>query len=172
MLTYHFISPSNPCQPQEYVIRAAKIQQKTDIESKTAQKTFAVTFFLLLLQHNIPNNKSFMNRQYLIASALTAILMYTSEVSAQDSWIDITDDFVVNPRFDGNDISTGWLGTAFGSANPKENAEHYQKNFNTYQVITGVVPGKYRVSVNAFYRCGNADNDYNTYTAGDRKSVV
>ena len=108
-----------------------------------------------------------MNRQYLIASALTAILMYTSEVSAQDSWIDITDDFVVNPRFDGNDISTGWLGTAFGSANPKENAEHYQKNFNTYQVITGVVPGKYRVSVNAFYRCGNADNDYSTYTAGN-----
>ena len=108
-----------------------------------------------------------MNRQYLIASALTAILMYTSEVSAQDSWIDITDDFVVNPRFDGNDISTGWLGTAFGSANPKENAEHYQKNFNTYQVITGVVPGKYRVSVNAFYRCGNSGNDYSTYTGGN-----
>ena len=93
-----------------------------------------------------------MKRLYVIASTLAALLLHASEALAQNSWIDITDDFIVNPRFDGNDISTGWLGTAFGSANPKENAEHYQKNFNTYQVITGVVPGKYRVSVNAFYR--------------------
>lgn len=98
-----------------------------------------------------------------LSGFILLLFSFVISVHAQ-SWIDITDNFVVNPRFDGNDITTGWLGTAFGAANPKENAEHYQKNFNTYQVITGMTPGKYRVSLNAFYRCGSADNDYSTYT--------
>ena len=39
-------------------------------------------------------------------------------------WIDVTDAYIINPRFDNNDRSTGWEGwEAFGAANPKENAE-------------------------------------------------
>ena len=46
---------------------------------------------------------------------------------AQEGWIDITDASIINPRFDNNNITTGWEGTGFGAANPVENAEHYEK---------------------------------------------
>lgn len=77
-----------------------------------------------------------------------------------EEWIDVTDSYIVNPRFDNNDVTTGWEGTAFGSASPKENAEHYYKTFDTYQQLSGLKPGKYRLSLNAFYRSGDASNDY------------
>ena len=83
------------------------------------------------------------------------------------SWIDLTTEYIVNPNFDGNDRSTGWEGTAFGAANPRENAEHYEKTFDSYQYLHGLTPGRYRVSVYAFYRMGSADNDYRLYTNGD-----
>ena len=82
-------------------------------------------------------------------------------------WIDVTEDFVVNPTFVGDDVTTGWMGTTFGVAGPKENAEHFSKNYDTYQTITGLMPGKYRVSVQAFYRMGDANNDYSLYSSGD-----
>lgn len=85
-------------------------------------------------------------------------------------WIDLTEDYVVNPSFAGNDISTGWMGTPFGAATPKENAEHYEKNFDTYQYIYGLTPGKYRVSVDAFYRMGDSGNDYSLYRSGNYAS--
>ncbi len=81
-------------------------------------------------------------------------------------WIDVTR-YIVNPSFEGNDITTGWSGTTFGAASPMENAEHYQKYFDTYQVITGLKAGKYRVSLSAFYRMGSASDDYNRYSSGD-----
>ncbi|MBR1666933.1 MAG: CotH kinase family protein, partial [Bacteroidaceae bacterium] len=98
----------------------------------------------------------------------TTLLLSAAFMSgyAQD-WIDVTDAYIINPRFDNNDIRTGWEGTAFGAANPRENAEHYQKTYDTYQTIAGLKAGKYRVSLNAFYRMGSADDDYWTYTNGD-----
>ena len=82
-------------------------------------------------------------------------------------WIDMTDTYIVNPRFDNNDRTTGWDGwEAFGAYNPKENAEHYQKSFNNYQTISSLKPGHYRVTLDAFYRIGSASNDYQLYTAG------
>lgn len=84
-----------------------------------------------------------------------------------EEWIDVTERYIVNPSFDGNDRTTGWSGTQFGAASPKENAEHYYKTFNTYQDITVLKAGKYRLFVNAFYRMGNTSNDYNLYKTGD-----
>ena len=81
-------------------------------------------------------------------------------------WIDITK-FIVNPSFDGDDVHTGWSGTAFNAVGPKENAEHFSKIYDTYQVITGLKEGLYRVSLSAFYRMGNANEDYSRYTSGD-----
>ncbi len=86
---------------------------------------------------------------------------------AQNIWIDVTDSYIVNPRFDNNDIVTGWLGTPFGAANPKENAEHYQKNYDSYQNVSGLTQGKYRVSLSAFYRMGNSSDDYRLYQSGN-----
>lgn len=82
-----------------------------------------------------------------------------------EEWIDVTDEYVKNPRFDNNNLS-GWLGTPFGAANPRENAEHYNTTYNTYQNLTGLKAGRYRLSLKAFYRAGNSANDYSLYNAG------
>ncbi|MCR5313447.1 MAG: CotH kinase family protein [Bacteroidaceae bacterium] len=93
----------------------------------------------------------------------------TSLSLSAKSWIDVTDVYVKNPRYDNNDYSY-WLGTALAGANPKENAEHYNKTYNTYQALTGLSKGKYRVSLDAFYRMGSSSNDYNLYTSGSYKN--
>ena len=95
---------------------------------------------------------------------LIMLLVLCTTISFAQTWIDITDGYVVNPRFDNDDVTTGWQGTSFGTANPKENAEHYQKEYDSYQTITGLTPGQYRVSLNAFYRMGDANNDYYLYS--------
>ncbi|MBO7581496.1 MAG: CotH kinase family protein [Bacteroidaceae bacterium] len=89
---------------------------------------------------------------------------------AQQGWIDVTDSYIINPRFDNNDVTTGWKGTSFGAYNPVENAEHYQKTYDSYQELSGLDAGKYRVSLNAFYRYGNSDSDYSTYITNDYES--
>lgn len=81
-------------------------------------------------------------------------------------WIDVTDQYIINPRYDNNDYS-GWFGTTLGAANPKENAEHYNKDYDTYQDISGLHGGKYRLSLNAFYRMGETYNDWNLYSSGN-----
>ena len=86
---------------------------------------------------------------------------------AQEGWIDITDASIINPRFDNNNITTGWEGTGFGAANPVENAEHYEKTYDSYQNLSGLKAGIYRVSLNAFYRCGDSNSDYNTFSSGN-----
>ena len=88
---------------------------------------------------------------------------------AQKEWIDVTDKFIINPRYDNNDLS-GWSGTGLSANNPMENAEHYQKNYNTYQILSGLEEGQYRVSLDAFYRMGNSGDDYNAYKSGDYSS--
>lgn len=98
----------------------------------------------------------------------TILLAITTTVSAQ-SWIDLTDTYIKNPSYVGNSYSY-WEGTALGSASPKENAEHYSKTYDTYQTITGLKAGKYRLSLNAFYRMGEASNDYSLYSGGKYSS--
>ena len=99
-------------------------------------------------------------------TSLLLVAMASLSSQAQE-WIDVTDAYIINPRFDKNDRSTGWEGTAFGAANPKENAEHYERNYNTYQSIAGLTTGIYRVSLDAFYRMGGADNDFSLYISGN-----
>ena len=94
---------------------------------------------------------------------LTSLASLT--VNAQ-TWIDVTDTYVKNPRYDNNDYSF-WEGTPLSGNGPKENAEHYEKNYDTYQTITGLPAGKYRVSLNAFYRIGNSSTDYSTYNSAN-----
>ena len=78
--------------------------------------------------------------------------------------------FIVNPDFKGNDIKTGWSGTGWGSANPKENAERYESFFDTYQDIAGLPNGVYALGVNAFFRAGNAGPALTNYIANNAES--
>ncbi len=98
----------------------------------------------------------------------TLLLATVSLMSfAQQEWIDVTDKYLINPRFDNNDRTTGWSGTEFSAYNPWENAEHYGKNYDSYQDIEGLPAGKYRVILNAFYRMGDTNSDYNKYSSGN-----
>ena len=63
---------------------------------------------------------------------------------------------IVNAHFDNGDATTGWSGTGFGRGGTvSDGAEHYSKNYDTYQTITGLTPGVYAVGVNGYYRTGN-----------------
>ena len=83
--------------------------------------------------------------------------------------VDVTSLFITNPSFD-NNVLTGWSGTAWGSYNPKENAEQYNKTYDTYQELTGLKEGVYKFNVHAFYRAGNAQPAYDNYKAQNDQS--
>ena len=66
---------------------------------------------------------------------------------------------IVNPHFDNGDCTTGWSGDAFGRGGAvADGAEHYSKNYDTYQKITDLTPGIYAIGVNGFYRSGGFGN--------------
>lgn len=73
---------------------------------------------------------------------------------------------IVNPCFNSN-MRHGWDGDEFGAVYPNENAEHYNRNFDTYQTITGLPNGVYAVGVKAFYRSGNAEEANTHYRIKD-----
>ncbi len=103
----------------------------------------------------------------MVRKALSVLLISVSSVSgyAKD-WIDVTDTYIKNPRFDNNYLGD-WEGTSWGAYNQKENAEHYEKNYNTYQHLHGLTAGRYRLSLDAFYRMGSSDNDWSLYSSGN-----
>ena len=74
--------------------------------------------------------------------------------------------YIENATFDVVGDFHGWSGTAFGAGGDKSTcAEHFKKNFDTYQDVNGGKPianGIYKVSVYGFYRAGSIDNDYAT----------
>ena len=84
--------------------------------------------------------------------------------------VDVTILYVKNPDFANNDVKTGWSGTELGANGGKNNAEHYAKNYDTYQTIKDLPVGVYAVGVNAFYRAGNAEPAYSNYKAANADS--
>lgn len=74
---------------------------------------------------------------------------------------------IVCPCFSSN-LRQGWEGDQFGAVNPNENAEHFNRNFNTYQTITDLPNGVYAVGCKAFYRAGEAQESYDHYRIRDR----
>ena len=78
---------------------------------------------------------------------------------------------IVNPRFDNNDVTTGWSGTRFGNWNAKENAEIYNDKYDAFQKIEGLPAGVYAVGVKAFYMAGEElQTAFNNYKANDEAS--
>lgn len=74
---------------------------------------------------------------------------------------------IVNPCFNSY-LLGGWEGDAFGAVNPKENAEHFNRNFNTYQTINNLPNGVYAIGVKSFYRAGEAQESSDHYRRRDR----
>ncbi len=83
--------------------------------------------------------------------------------------VNVTKLFIQNPSFDGN-VLTGWSGSGWGSYDPKENAERFSMNFDTYQELTDLREGVYMFNVHAFYRAGNTTTAYTNYKAQNEAS--
>lgn len=97
---------------------------------------------------------------------LTDLTQVSEDNVTASTTVDLTP-LITNPAFNSNILTTGWEGDAFGAVGPKENAEHYNRTFNTHQTITGLPNGVYAVSVNAFYRAGDADEAYDHFAVKD-----
>ncbi len=110
------------------------------------------------------NNTSSTTEQLVAALELVskAIIDYQENLATPDNPSDMTT-AIVNPSFDVQGDFHGWLGTAFSAGgNASTNAEHYDKNYNTYQDIKGLPLGVYAVSVKGFYRAGWMEDDWRT----------
>jgi|GEM_PF-1716393 len=86
----------------------------------------------------------------LIKSAKSFLKSDGTQPIEGESW-DMTM-LITNPAFDVN--VDGWTGSPVFGYNV---AEHYNKNFSTYQTLTGLKNGSYTVMVNALYRDGEND---------------
>lgn len=68
---------------------------------------------------------------------------------------------IVNGTFDVVGNFDGWSGTSFGAGGTTSScAEHYEKNFDTYQDILGLPAGKYLAYVQGYYRRGTVSDDW------------
>ena len=74
--------------------------------------------------------------------------------------------YITNPSFDDN-LYSGWEGTVLSGVGPDNNAEHYNKNYDTFQHLHGLPPGWYTLGLQGFYRKGSYSNDYALWLAND-----
>ena len=83
-----------------------------------------------------------------------------------DSWLDVTDIYIENPRFDANS-NKGWTYTsdATSQSTGNEGMEFWNGTFDIHQTLQ-VPNGKYRLSVQAYYRTGDNGWAYDQYTNG------
>lgn len=93
-----------------------------------------------------------------INAAITAMKMPPVDKASDDNPVDMTK-VLVNPTFDEN--ASGWSGNTAGWGGEKGAlAEFFDTNYDFYQTIAGLPEGTYQVAVQAFYRAGYADYDY------------
>jgi alpha-L-arabinofuranosidase len=76
---------------------------------------------------------------------------------------------LVNPDFNSY-TGTGWNGVAFSATNQGV-AEHYNRTFDTYQVLEGMPAGTYTFSCSGFYRNGSK-SAYNNHVDGTEKLLA
>ena len=68
---------------------------------------------------------------------------------------------IKNRSFDTKGEFAGWEGDKFGAGGTASTAaEHYNKNYNTYQTIKDLPAGVYKVNADGFYRAGEIANDF------------
>ncbi|MDO5447275.1 MAG: CotH kinase family protein, partial [Prevotellaceae bacterium] len=106
------------------------------------------------------NHKELKTQNILLA--IFALLCIPFSGFAAAGWIDVTDVYIKNARYD-NNSGDYWSGTTLGFVNPKNNAEHYQKDFDTYQDLRNLPSGKYRLSLKGYYRAGDSNSDYSHF---------
>ncbi|MCR5131739.1 MAG: CotH kinase family protein [Prevotella sp.] len=83
---------------------------------------------------------------------------------AEKNWIDVTEEYLVNPNFDGN-TNVGWTysSNAGSQAVRCEAMEFWNGTWDLYQIISILPAGQYRFSVQSYYRCQDNDPGYQNY---------
>ena len=81
------------------------------------------------------------------------------------SWLDMTDEYIINPSFENG--NTGWTFTSNASSQAVnyQTMEFWNGTFNIYQE-KNVPNGQYRIHVQAYYRTGDNSYAYQEYTNG------
>lgn len=99
-------------------------------------------------------------------ASLTAVLLALAMTANAQTWIDITEDYVQNPGFEGN-TTEGWTidRNCSGRGADVNAMEFWQGTWNIRQTIHLPNAGRYRVSVQGYYRPGS--NDDNAVAAHD-----
>ena len=94
--------------------------------------------------------------QTIDGSDLSQSVVITVVPDPQAEWIDVTNVFLKNPRFDENNADY-WNREVYAQGNDiRLNAmEVYNGTFNISQQLKGLPKGRYRLSMQGYYRAGN-----------------
>ena len=98
-----------------------------------------------------------------IALALCALCSCVTYAKVE--WVDVTALYIKNPTY-ANNNGDYWRGTELNFDGAVSNASHFQKTYDTYQTIGKLPAGHYRLSVQGFYRAGDASTDYSRFSEG------
>ena len=85
----------------------------------------------------------------------------------EDGWVDVTSFLVQNPGFD-NNSGDGWTWECNARSQQRtyDAMEFWYGTFNIWQTLEGLPSGKYRLSVQAYYRTSNNNTGYANYQNG------
>ncbi len=98
---------------------------------------------------------------------LLVVASFCGNASAQ-RWIDVTSNYLVNPKFNSNDKSDWECMGEAGSLNLIRVGcmETWNGTFGIGKTITNVPSGRYRVSVNCLFRAGSHADTYRDHVRG------
>ena len=101
--------------------------------------------------------------------AVLWMLLAVANVVKAD-WVDVTNIFIQNPSFD-NNSDKGWSNTndAWGVNIRCESMEFWSGTFNLWQDLEDLPKGKYRLSVQSYYRTCDNNEAYAAYRNGTEK---
>ena len=107
-----------------------------------------------------------MNKLYTYLFFLMAFLSPVGAL-ADKGWIDLTSERIINPDFT-NNKTNGWtISYRQGTNNTRcEAMEFWNSTFNISQNLMNMPAGRYRMSVQSYFRCKDNNNGYQDYLNG------
>lgn len=92
-----------------------------------------------------------------IEEAIAALRIPVYDGASDDEAVNFTT-VIINPDYATD--NNGWSGTGASRNGDAANAEMFNKDYDYYQDLTGLPAGTYMLRVSAFYRAGEAKQDY------------
>lgn len=101
--------------------------------------------------------------------SLLLLCVFPTKTEAEE-WIDVTTNYIKNPSFD-NNTNQYWIYTSNASSQTVRVGcmEFWSGTFDFYQQLHSLKKGKYRLSLQSYYRCEDNNAAYNQYYAGNEQ---